>query len=69
VGSSVSGRLGRGPVMPVLATATLGLNPLDPLDPHRLSAGVEALGASAGTDLLIGFFLPADPLLCTARFA
>jgi hypothetical protein len=52
--------------MPVLATATLVLNPLDP---HKLPAGVEALGASAGTDLLIGFFLPGDPLLCTARFA
>lgn len=56
VRSSVSGRLGRGPVMPLLATATLALSPLDP---HRLPAGVEAVSASAGTDLLIGLLLPA----------
>ena len=42
--------------MPLLATATLAFNPLDPPD---LPAGVETLGASVVTDLLIGFFLPA----------
>ena len=66
VRSSVSGRLGRGPVMPLLATATLDLNPLDA---HSLPAGVEALDVFAGTGLLFGSFLPRDSLLLTARFA
>lgn len=52
--------------MPLLATATLALNPLDP---HSLPAGVEAPGVFAGTGLLIGLFLPGGSLLCTARFA
>jgi membrane-associated protein len=52
--------------MPLLPTATLALNPLDA---HGLPAGVGALGVFAGTSLLMGFFLPGDSLLCTARFA
>jgi len=52
--------------MPLLATATLDLNPLDA---HSLPAGVEALDVFAGTGLLLGSFLPRDPLLFTARFA
>lgn len=52
--------------MPLLPTATLALNPLDA---HSLPAGVGALGVFAGTGLLMGFFLPGDSLLCTARFA
>jgi membrane-associated protein len=53
--------------MPLLATATLALNPLDP---HSLLASLGALGVFlvlfAETGLLIGFFLPGDSLLFTA---
>ena len=53
--------------MPLLATATLALNPLDP---HSLLASLGALGVLlvlfAETGLLIGFFLPGDSLLFTA---
>jgi len=66
VRSSVSGRLGRGLVMPVLATATLALNPLDL---HSLPAGVEAFGVFAATGVLMEFVLSGDSLLLTARFA
>jgi membrane-associated protein len=52
--------------MPLLATATLALNRLDA---HSLPAGVGALGVFAGTGLLMGFFLPGDSSLFTARFA
>jgi hypothetical protein len=52
--------------MPVLATATLALNPLDL---HSLPAGVEALGVFAATGVLMEFVLPGDSLLLTARFA
>jgi len=53
--------------MPLLATADLALNPLDP---HSLLASLGALGVFlvlfAETGLLIGFFLPGDSLLFTA---
>jgi membrane protein DedA with SNARE-associated domain len=53
--------------MPLLATANLALNPLDP---HSLLASLAALGVFlvlfAETGLLIGFFLPGDSLLFTA---
>jgi membrane-associated protein len=53
--------------MPLLATASLALNPLDP---HSLLASLGALGVFlalfAETGLLIGFFLPGDSLLFTA---
>ena len=52
--------------MPLLATATLDLNPLDL---HSLPAGVEALGVFAATGVLMAFVLPGDSLLFTARFA
>jgi len=52
--------------MPLLATATLDL---DPLDAQSLPADVGALDVFAGTGLLLGFFLPRDSLLFTARFA
>ena len=53
--------------MPLLATATLAVNPLDP---HSLLASLGALGVFlvlfAETGLLIGFFLPGDSLLFSA---
>ena len=48
--------------MPLLATAALGFNPLDP---HSLLASLGAV-LFAETGLLIGFFLPGDSLLFTA---
>jgi membrane-associated protein len=53
--------------MPLPATASLALNPLDP---HSLLASLGVLGVFlvlfAETGLLIGFFLPGDSLLFTA---